>query len=110
MERRGSELVNSDARPRPMAQDAANAGRFCDAGLWSLSQHPNYAGNLVFWSGVGLLHAISLPGGRISSYFVRGCMEGCMRGCITRILRYFSQVRDLAAQRPAARAQVLEGR
>ena len=38
----------------------ANPGKFCDVGLWSVSQHPNYFGNLMLWSGVLLMNAPSL--------------------------------------------------
>ena len=30
--------------------DPANVGRFCDAGVWKLCQHPNWMGNLLIWS------------------------------------------------------------
>jgi protein-S-isoprenylcysteine O-methyltransferase Ste14 len=40
--------------------DPANAKRFCDVGVWRLSQHPNWAGNLLIWSGILLLNGPSL--------------------------------------------------
>ena len=43
----------------------SNPGRFCDVGVWQLSQHPNYFGNLLVWVGITLLNAPTLlaPGG-----------------------------------------------
>ena len=41
-------------------QSEANRGRFCDAGLWQASQHPNWCGNLMFWTGVLVLNAQTL--------------------------------------------------
>jgi len=47
--------------------DPANRGRFCDAGIWAASQHPNWFGNLALWSGIFLLNvptlAADLPAG-----------------------------------------------
>ena len=41
-------------------QNEANRGRFCDAGLWQASQHPNWLGNLLLWTGVLVLNAQTL--------------------------------------------------
>ena len=35
---------------------AAGHRSFCDVGVWSASQHPNYAGNLMAWTGLYLLN------------------------------------------------------
>lgn len=35
-------------------------GSFCNVGVWSLSQHPNWFGNLALWSGIFLLNAPAL--------------------------------------------------
>jgi len=37
-----------------------NRGKFCDVGLWGLSQHPNYVGNLMIWIGLVALNAHNL--------------------------------------------------
>lgn len=38
----------------------SNPGRFCNAGLWSISQHPNLFGNLLLWSGIFIMNSDSL--------------------------------------------------
>jgi steroid 5-alpha reductase family enzyme len=35
-------------------------GQFCNVGIWSLSQHPNWFGNLCVWSGIFVMNAPAL--------------------------------------------------
>ena len=37
-----------------------NPGKFCNEGLWAISQHPNWCGNLVLWLGIFLMNAPAL--------------------------------------------------
>jgi len=38
----------------------ANPGQFCNVGLWSVTQHPNFFGNLLLWFGIFIMNAGSL--------------------------------------------------
>ena len=40
--------------------DPANRGKFCDAGVWKISQHPNWFGNFCLWLGIWSLNAPTL--------------------------------------------------
>jgi steroid 5-alpha reductase family enzyme len=37
-----------------------NPGQFCNIGLWSLSQHPNFVGNICIWTGITIMNLPSL--------------------------------------------------
>ena len=41
----------------------ANAGKFCDVGVWNLCQHPNWFGNLLIWTGILVLNSPTLLSG-----------------------------------------------
>lgn len=49
-------------------QDPAKRGLNCDVGLWAVSQHPNWAGNIMLWLGLLSLNAPTLmaPAGNVT--------------------------------------------
>ena len=51
----------SDWQLRRFKSDPANRGRICEAGLWSLSRHPNYFFEWLCWLAYPLI-AIDLSG------------------------------------------------
>ncbi len=50
----GVEVVADKQKTRFRA-DEANKGRFITAGLWSISRHPNYLGEIILWIGVAII-------------------------------------------------------
>lgn len=42
----------ADAQKRTFKADASNKGKFITSGLWSVSRHPNYAGEIMLWFGM----------------------------------------------------------
>jgi len=44
----------------PSIMDGNTIPKFCNTGLWSFLQHPNYFGNLLFWVGILILNAPAL--------------------------------------------------
>ena len=47
----GFEVI-ADEQKRRFKADSANDGRFIRSGLWSVSRHPNYFGEILLWIGV----------------------------------------------------------
>lgn len=61
--------TTADLQKQIFKSDPANKGKFIDVGLWSLSRHPNYFGEILVWLGVcGVgLSANAGPGVSIAS-------------------------------------------
>lgn len=57
----GFEVV-ADQQKRRFKAYPANDGRFIQTGLWSISRHPNYFGEILLWIGVLLIAAPALQG------------------------------------------------
>lgn len=51
----------ADSQKRDFRALAGNEERFINVGLWSISRHPNYFGEIVVWIGIWLLCASGLP-------------------------------------------------
>jgi steroid 5-alpha reductase family enzyme len=58
----------ADEQLRRFRHDPANKGKICDAGLWSLSRHPNYFFEWLGWLAYPVL-AIDFTGGDLWGYF-----------------------------------------
>ncbi len=54
--------VIADLEKSRFAADPAKGGRFIAEGLWSLSRHPNYFGEIVVWIGVAMVALPALSG------------------------------------------------
>lgn len=69
----GFEVV-ADAQKSAFKNNAANAGKFIQSGLWRFSRHPNYFGEIVLWVGVAVMAWPTFEGwryvGLISPVFV----------------------------------------
>lgn len=54
--------VTADMQKSRFKADPSNAGRFIQTGLWSMSRHPNYFGEILLWIGVLVIAAPVLQG------------------------------------------------
>ena len=52
----------ADAQKRSFKRNPNNKSRFITTGLWSWSQHPNYFGEILLWTGMAVLAAPILQG------------------------------------------------
>ena len=53
-------IVETLADYQKWAFKQTHTGQFCNVGLWSLSQHPNWFGNLLLWTGIFVMNAPAL--------------------------------------------------
>lgn len=54
--------VTADLQKSRFKADPNNRGRFIRSGLWSVSRHPNYFGEILLWIGVLVIAAPALQG------------------------------------------------
>eukprot|EP00933_Yihiella_yeosuensis_P015730 TRINITY_DN13628_c0_g1_i1.p1 TRINITY_DN13628_c0_g1~~TRINITY_DN13628_c0_g1_i1.p1 ORF type:complete len:342 (+),score=38.34 TRINITY_DN13628_c0_g1_i1:44-1069(+) len=59
--------VGGDYQKWSFKHDPSNKDKFLDKGLWGLSQHPNYFGNLCLWTGILLWNAPVLLSKKMAS-------------------------------------------
>ena len=54
--------VIADKQKSNFKTDPSNEGQFIKEGLWGVSRHPNYLGEITLWSGLWLSCSSSLAG------------------------------------------------
>lgn len=59
--------VVADLQKSRFRADPPNRGRFITTGLWSLSRHPNYLGEITLWVGIAIMSLPALQGWQLVS-------------------------------------------
>nr|XP_002124274.1 uncharacterized protein LOC100182009 [Ciona intestinalis] len=54
--------IMADLQKLTFRNNPDNAGKFISSGLWSISRHPNYFGEIVLWVGVFIIASSDLTG------------------------------------------------
>ena len=57
--------VISDEQKRKFKLNKENKGKFINIGLWSISRHPNYFGEIILWLGISIISFPTLYGWQI---------------------------------------------
>ena len=52
----------ADEQKRIFRLEKNNESKFISSGLWSISRHPNYFGEIVLWIGISIISVSSLSG------------------------------------------------
>ena len=60
--------VIADAQKSRFKTEPDNRGKWIDEGLWSLSRHPNYLGEIVLWTGIAVMGTGSLEGTELAAW------------------------------------------
>jgi steroid 5-alpha reductase family enzyme len=53
--------ATADVQLHRFTRDPANRGKIADRGLWGISRHPNYLGEITFWWGLWLFGLAAAP-------------------------------------------------
>jgi len=88
----------ADAQKWAFKQLPGNRGRFCDVGVWQVSQHPNWFANILVWSGMLSLNAPTLlaaPGGGVR-YLGAAAASPMFMGAL-----FYAQATDMIASTQA---------
>jgi steroid 5-alpha reductase family enzyme len=57
----------ADLQKRRFRERPENEGRFISTGLWAMSRHPNYFGEILLWTGVALVALPALDGWQLAT-------------------------------------------
>jgi steroid 5-alpha reductase family enzyme len=57
--------VIADLQKSRFSRDPENKGKFIQSGLWALSRHPNYFGEIMIWVGISILSLPALKGSQL---------------------------------------------
>lgn len=52
----------ADRQKKSFQSNQKNRGRFINTGLWSISRHPNYFGEILVWTGIAIITLPTLSG------------------------------------------------